>query len=159
RMGYRGTSASVRNVLLGDLMLFVMPLGVAAAALFRAGPRLLAALTGHGGLLVCLGKCLAAAIVADALGYGALKGVDATVMAFGPRALLDWWDPRLWIYAAEYAITGVIVSAMVIATLLLALLTAAGLVAALIKLVLLQAELIAGMVSRYPRGSLLGSSI
>ncbi len=159
RMGYRGASASARNVLAGDFLLFVMPLGVAAAALFTAGPRLIAALTGRGGLLACLGKCIVAAIAADALGYGALKVMNATFMVFGPRAWLDWWDPRLWVYAAEYAVSGVIVSAMVIASLLVALLAAAGLVVALIMLLLLQAEFLAGIISRYPRGSLLGSSI
>src|SRR5580704_787565 len=107
RMGYRGSGASAGNVLAGDLLLFVMPLAVAAAALALAGPRLVALLTGHGGLLFCLGKCVVAALAADALGYGALKAMNATFMAFGPRALLDWWDPRLWVYAAEYAVSGV----------------------------------------------------
>jgi hypothetical protein len=159
RMGYRGSSASARDVLLGDLLLFVVPLAVAAAALFTAGPRLIALLTGRGGLLACFGKCVAAAIAADALGYGALKVMNATFIAFGPRALLDWWDPRLWVYAAEYAVSGVIVSVMVTASLLVALLAAAGLVVLLIMLVLVQAEFLAGIIARYPRGSLLGSSI
>src|SRR6185437_8928367 len=136
-----------------------MPLAVAAAALFTAGPRLVAALTGRGGLIACLGKCAAAAIAAGALGYGALKVMNLTFVAFGPRALLDWWDPRLWIYAVEYAIAGVIISATMIASLLAALLAGAGLVIGLIMLALLQAEFLAGLIARYPRGSLLGSSI
>ncbi|HEY4920797.1 MAG TPA: hypothetical protein VII40_11895 [Xanthobacteraceae bacterium] len=159
RMGYRGSGASAGDVLAGDLMLFAMPLAVAAAALALAGPRLVALLTGHGGLLACLGKCVVAALAADALGYGALKAMNATFMAFGPRALLDWWDPRLWVYAAEYAVSGVIVSAMVIASLLLALLAAAGAAILLINLTLLEGELLARIIARYPRGSLLGSSI
>ncbi len=85
--------------------------------------------------------------------------MDATFIAFGPRALLAWWDPRLWIYAAEYAITGVIVSVLVIAGLLVALFAAAGLVVLLIVLTMLQAAFLAGIIARYPRGSLLGSSI
>jgi hypothetical protein len=85
--------------------------------------------------------------------------MNLTFIAFGPRALLDWWDPRLWIYAVEYAITGVIVSATMIASLLAALLAAAGLMIGLIMLALLQAEFLAGLISRYPRGSLLGASI
>lgn len=159
RMGYRGAHASAGDVLVGDLLLFVMPLGLAAAALTAAGPRLVALLTARGHLLACLGKCIIAALAADALGYGALRMMNATFLAFGPRALLDWWDPRLWVYAAEYAVCGLIVSAIVIATLLTALLAAAGIVIALIALVLLQVEFVAGIVARYPRGALLGSSI
>jgi len=158
-MGYQGTSGTARDVLLGHFLLFLVPLTVAGAALFMAGPQLIAALTGRGGLLVCLGKCVAAAIAAGTLGYGALRVMTLTFGAFGPRALLDWWDFRLSIYAVEYAISGVIVSAMMIAGLLVALLAAAGLISGLIMLVLLQAELIAGLIRRFPRGSLLGSSI
>ncbi len=69
-MGYRGAGASAGDVLAGDLLLFVVPLGVAAAALLTAGPRLVALLTDRGGLLAGLGKCIAAAIAAGALAYG-----------------------------------------------------------------------------------------
>src|SRR5215471_9133191 len=40
QMDYRGTSATARDILLADLLLFVMPLAVAAWALVRGGPRL-----------------------------------------------------------------------------------------------------------------------
>jgi hypothetical protein len=53
----------------------------------------------------------------------------------------------------------VIVSAMVIASLLLALLAAAGAAILLVNLTLLEGELLARIIARYPRGSLLGSSI
>jgi len=159
RMGYRGSGASAGDVLAGDLMLFVMPLAVAAAALAVAGPRLVALLTGRGHLLACLGKSVVAAFAADALGYGALQAMNATFIAFGPRALLDWWDPRLWVYAGEYAVSGMIVSAMMVAGLLAALLAAAAAAILLIVLALLQAELLARIIARYPRGALLGSSI
>ena len=85
--------------------------------------------------------------------------LSMTVVAFGPRALLDWWDARLWIYAVEYALSGVIVSAIMIANLLAAILGAAGLGILVLALMLLQAELLARLIARYPKGSLLGSSI
>jgi hypothetical protein len=159
RMGYRGSGASALDVLGGDLLLFVMPLAVAGAALAAIGPRFVALVTGRGNLLACLGKCLLAALAADAVGYGALQVMNLTFIAFGPRASLDWWAPRLWVYAVEYAASGVIVSAMVIASLLFAMLAAAGLAILAIMMVLLQAEFLAGIIARYPRGSLLGSSI
>jgi hypothetical protein len=159
RMGYRGSTASAPHVLIGDLVLFVMPLAVAAAALAAIGPPLVARATGRGNLLACLGKCLLAALAADALAYGALQVMNLTFIAFGPRASLDWWDARLWLYAIEYAASGVIVSAMVIASLLFAVLAAAGLLILLVMMVLLQAEFLAGVIARYPRGALLGSSI
>ena len=159
RMGYRGSTASAPDVLAGALLLFVMPLVVAATALTAIGPPLIALLTGRGNLLACLGKCLLAALAADALAYGALQVMNLTFVAFGPRAALDWWDARLWVYAAEYAASGVIVSAMAVASLLSAVLAAAGLVILLVMMVLLQAEFLAGIIARYPRGSLLGSSI
>ena len=159
RMGYRGSGANALDVLAGDLLLFMMPLAVAAAALAAIGPRLVALLTGRGNLLACLGKCFLAALAADALGYRALQMMNLTFIAFGPRAALDWWDARLWVYAVEYAASGVIVSAMVIASLLFAVLAAAGLAILLIAMALLQAEFLAGIIARYPRGSLLGSSI
>jgi hypothetical protein len=159
RMGYRGTRSSLGDVLIGDLLLFVMPLAVAGTALAAFGPRFVALVTARGNFLACLGKCIVAALAADALGYGALRVMNLTFLAFGPRALLDWWDPRLWVYALEYSVSGVIVSAMVIASLLAALLAAAGMLIALIMLALMQAELLARIIARYPRGSLLGSSI
>jgi hypothetical protein len=159
RMGYRGSTASAANVLAGDFLLFVMPLAVAAAALAVIGPPFIALVTGRDHLLACIGKCLLAALAADALAYGALQVMNRTFMAFGPRAALDWWDVRLWVYALEYAASGVIVSAMVIASLLFAVLAGAGLLILLAMMVLLQAEFIAGIIARYPRGSLLGASI
>ncbi|HLH91429.1 MAG TPA: hypothetical protein VKX28_23505 [Xanthobacteraceae bacterium] len=159
RMSYHGSTANASDVLAGAVLLFVMPLVVAALALSVIGPPLIARLTGRGNLLACLGKCLLAALAANALAYGALRVMNITFLAFGPRASLDWWDARLWIYAAEYAVSGVIVSAMVIASLLLAVLAAAALLILLVMLVLLQAEFLAGIIARYPRGSLLGSSI
>ena len=159
RMGYRGSTASAPNVLAGDLLLFVMPLAVAAAALAAIGPPLIALLTGRGNLIACLGKCLLAALAAGAFAYGALRVINLTLHAFGPRAALDWWDARLWVYAVEHAASGVIVSAMVIASLLFGVLAAAGLSILLVMMVLLQAEFLAGIIARYPRGSLLGSSI
>jgi hypothetical protein len=159
QMDYRGTRASAGDVLAGNLLLFVMPLAVAGAALAAAGPWLVALVTARGNLPACLGKSVVAALAAGALGYGALRVMTATFLAFGPRALLDWWDPRLWVYAIEYAASGVIVSAAVLASLLAAILAAAGLAITLIKLTLLQAEFLAGLIARYPRGSLLGSSI
>ena len=159
RMDYRGTYATAGDILVADLMLFVMPLGVAAWVLVKAGPRLVTLLVGSGNLPSCFAKCLAAALFADLLGYGALKLMNATFVVFGPRALLDWWDARLWIYAAEYAVSGAIVSAMMIANLLAALLGATGLALLLVASVLLQFELLGRMIARYPKGSLLGSSI
>jgi hypothetical protein len=159
RMGYRGMTATLRDVLVADLLLFIMPLCVAAAALIAAGRRLMALLVGSGNLPACLGKCAAAALAANLIAYGALRAMDATFVAFGPRALLDWWDVRLWIYAAEYALSGVIVSAIMIANLLVAILGAAGLGILVLALTLLQAELLARLIARYPKGSLLGSSI
>jgi hypothetical protein len=159
RMDYRGTSASPGDVLAANLLLFVAPLCVAALSLVKAGPRLVRLLVGAGNLPACLGKCAVAALAADALGYGALRLMNATFMAFGPRALLDWWDARLWIYAAEYALSGVIVSAIMIANLLVAVLGAAALGILVLALTLLQAELLARLITRYPKGSLLGSSI
>jgi hypothetical protein len=159
RMGYRGSTASAPDVLVGDLLLFVMPLAVAAAALAAIGPPLITLLTGRGNLPACLGKCLLAALAADALAYGALQVMNLTFVAFGPRAGLDWWDARLWVYAVEYAASGVIVSAMVIASLLFAVLAAAELLILLMMMVLVQAEFLARVIARYPRGALLGSSI
>jgi hypothetical protein len=159
QMDYRGTSATARDILLADLLLFVMPLAVAAWALVRSGPRLVALLIGRGNLPACLARCIAAAIATGLLGYGALQLMSATFDAFGPRAELDWWDARLAVYAAEYALSGVIVSAMMITGLLVVLLGAAGLVLMLVAAVLLQAEFPARIIARYPRGALLGSSI
>jgi len=157
QMGYGGSRASALDVFLGDLMLFAMPLAVAAAALATAGPRLVTVLTARGDLLACLGKCVVATLATGALGYGALQVMNTTFLAFGPRALLDWWDPRLWIYAAEYAGSGVIVSATIIAGLLAAMLAAVGLATMLVALTLLQADLVARIIARYPRGALLGA--
>jgi hypothetical protein len=159
RIGYRGTSATARDILLGELLLFVAPLGVTAWALAGAGPRFVALLAGRGNLPACWAKCAAAALAATLLGYAALATIDATFRAFGPRAVLDWWDARLWIYAAEYALAGVIVSAMMIAGLLVVLLGAAGLALLVIGLAMAQGELLARIIARYPRGALLGSSI
>lgn len=159
RMNYRGTYASAADVLVANLLLFVMPLGVAAYALVKAGPRLVALLVGAGNLPGCLAKCAAAALLAGLLGYAALKLMNATFIVFGPRALLDWWDVRLWIYAAEYALSGAIVSAMMIAGLLVVLLGAAGLALLLVASVLLQFDFLGRIIARYPKGSLLGSSI
>jgi hypothetical protein len=158
-MSYRGTHASTVDVLIGDLLLFAVPLAVAGTALAAAGPRLIALVTARGDLPGCLGKSLITMLATGAVGYGALRIMSATFLAFGPRALLDWWDPRLWVYAIEYAASGVIVSAAMLASLLAAILAASGLVIALIKLTLLQAEFLTGLIARYPRGSLLGSSI
>ncbi len=159
RMGYGSHAANARDVLIGELLLFVAPFCVTAVVLIAAGPRLIAALTDTGNLLACTGKCLATALAADAAGYGALRAMDATFAVFGPRALIAWWDARLWIYAAEYAVSGVIVSAIAIAQLLLAICAAAGLATLALMLALLQAEGLAGMMRRYPRQPLLGSSI
>jgi hypothetical protein len=159
RMGYRGTRASAGDILLADLLLFVAPLCVAALSLVKAGPRFVRLLVGAGNLPACLAKCAMAALGAGALGYGALQLMNATFAAFGPRALLDWWDARLWIYAAEYAFSGVIVSAIMLASLLVAVLAAAGLVVLFLALTLQQAEFLARIIARYPKGSLLGSSI
>jgi hypothetical protein len=158
-MDYRGTYATAGDILLADLLLFAMPLGVATYALVKAGPRLVTLLVGSGNLPSCWAKCVAAALAADLLGYGALRLMDATFIAFGPRADLDWWDVRLWIYAAEYAVSGVIVSAMMVANLLAVLFGAAGLAVLLVGLAMLQIELFARIIARYPKGSLLGSSI
>jgi hypothetical protein len=159
RMGYRGAHATLSDVVVADLMLFVAPLCVSALALCLAGPRLIRLLVGSGNLLACLAKSFAAAIAANSLGYGMLRVMSATFLAFGPRAWLDWWDPRLWVYAAEYALSGVIVSAMLIASLLAAALSAAGLFLVLIALIRRQVEFFAGLIARYPKGSLLGSSV
>jgi len=159
RVDYRGTNATAADVLLGDLLLFIVPLCIAAYVLVRAGPRLIALLVGRHDLPACLGKCVAAALAAGALAYGALQVMNATFLAFGPRALLDWWDVRLSIYAAEYALSGVIVSAAMIANLLAVICAAAGMVSLAITLVLMQAELLARLIARYPKGALLGSSI
>jgi hypothetical protein len=159
QMDYRGTSATARDILLADLLLFVMPLAVAAWALVRGGPRLVALLIGRGHLPACLARCIAAALATGLLGYGVLELMNATFLAVGPRADLAWSDPRLAIYAAEYALSGVIVSAMMIAGLLVALLGAAGLVLLFIAAVLMQGEFTARIIARYPRGALLGSSI
>jgi hypothetical protein len=102
---------------------------------------------------------MAAALGADLLGYAALQVMNETFIAFGPRADLAWWDVRLWIYAAEYALSGVIVSAMMIANLLAATLGAAGLGLVLIAAVLLQAELLARVVARHPNRVLLGGGV
>jgi hypothetical protein len=159
QMGYRGTGAGARDVLVGHLLLFVMPLAVAGTALAAAGRRLVVLVTARGNLAVCVGKSVIAALAADAFGYGALRVMNATFLAFGPRALLDWWDPRLWVYAIEYAASGVIVSAMVLASLLAAALAAAGLATMSVALVLLQTEFLTRLIARYPRGALLGASI
>jgi hypothetical protein len=158
-MDYHGNAATARDVLFADLLLFVLPLGVAAWALVRGGPRLVRLLVGRQNLPACLGKCVAAALAAGLLGYAALALMNTTFQAFGPRAEIDWWDVRLSIYAAEYALAGVIVSVMLIAGLLVAILGATGLALLLVAAVLLQAEFLARIVARYPRGSLLGSSI
>ncbi len=159
RMGYGSRAANAGDVLIGDLLLFVAPFCLAAVALIAAGPRLIAALTDGGNLLACTAKCLTVALAADVAGYGALRAMDATFALFGPRALIDWWDPRLWVYAAEYAVSGVIVSAMAIAHLLLAICAVAGVATLALVLGLLQAEALAGVIRRYPRQPLLGSSI
>jgi hypothetical protein len=158
-LDYRGDWAGPRDILIGDMLLFAAPLGVAAAAFAAGGPRLVALLTGRGHLLACLGKCLAAAVTTDILAYGALRAMNVTYLTFGPRALLPWWDVRLWVYAVEYAASGMIVGAMLIAHLLLAVCIAAGLAAVVIAIAVLQAELVARAVARYPRIPLLGCSI
>jgi hypothetical protein len=159
RINYRGTSWIARDILLGDLLLFVLPLGIAAWALVRGGPRLVTVLLGRGNLPACWAKCAAAALAAGLIGYGALAVLNATLRAHGPRAVLDWWDPRLWLFAAEHAAWGVIASAAMIADLLVALLGAAGLALLALTLMMLQIEFFARIIARYPRGALLGSSI
>ena len=159
RVAYRGSAATVRDILLGELLLFIVPLGVAAVALFKAGPRLVTLLVGRGNLPGCSAKCVAAALATGVVAYGALQVIDATYVAFGPRARLDWWDARLLLYAAEYALCGMIVSAMMIIGLLVVLLGAGGLALLVVVLALLQVELLAGLIARWPRGALLGSSI
>jgi hypothetical protein len=159
RINYRGTSSIARDILLGDLLLFVLPLGVAAWALVAGGPRLVTVLLGRGNLAACWGKCAAAALVAGLIGYGALEVLNATLRAYGPRAVLDWWDPRLWLFAAEHAAWSVIVSAVMITDLLVALLGVAGLALLALTLTMLQIEFFARIVARYPRGALLGSSV
>jgi len=158
-LDYRGTEATARDVLIGELLLFVVPLGVAALALLKTGPRLIRLMLGRGNLPACFAKCLVAALVANVLGFAALELMNETYFAFGPRAELDWWDARLTIYAAEYAVSGMIVSAMMIANLLLVVLAAASLVLMLMGSLLLEADLFARLIARYPKGSLLGSSI
>jgi hypothetical protein len=159
RIDYRGTLATGHDILLGKLLLFVVPLAVAALVLVRAGPRFVALLVGRGNLPVCWAKCAAVALAAGLLGYGSVALIDATLRTFGPRAVLDWWDARLWIFAAEHALSGVIASALTIAGLLVVLLGAAGLALLLVGLAIGQIGLLARIIARYPRGALLGSSI
>ncbi len=156
---YRGTSATGPGILLGELLLFGMPLGVAAFALVEAGPRFVGLLVGRRNLPIAWATCTAVALAAVLLGYAAIQVLDVTFRAFGPRAVLDWWDARLWIFAAEHALSGVIVNAMVIAGLLAVLLGAAGLALLAVVLVMMQIEFFAGIIARYPRGALLGASI
>jgi hypothetical protein len=160
RVDYQGGGAATAgDILFAETLLFVIPLGLSALMLTKAGPRAIELLTGSGGLLAALGKCLVTALAAGLLAYGAIKAMDATFRVFGPRALLDWWDPRLWVYAAEYAVSGAIVSAVMIASVLLAVCAVAGLAVLSLQLMLIQIELPARFIARYPRGSLLGSSI
>jgi hypothetical protein len=158
-LNYRGTTASFGDVVMGDLLLFVAPLGVAAAALYFAGHRLVNLLTGTGGLFACFCKCIAAVIVASMLAFQALQVMDATYFSYGPRALLAWWDTRLWVYAVEYALSGVIVSGLVIALLLLAACTMTAIVILPLILTLLQAEVVAYVVVRSPKLPLVAGSI
>jgi hypothetical protein len=159
RINYHGTSGIAHDIVIGDLLLFVLPLGVAAWALVRRGPLLVTLLLARDNLPACWAKCAAAALAAGLVGYGALAVLNATLRAFGPRAVLDWWDARLWLFAAEHAAWGVIVSAMMIGDLLVALLGAAGLALLAATLTMMQIELLARIVARYPRRALLGSSI
>lgn len=159
RIGYGGHATTAGDLALRELVLFAAPFGIAAAALMMAGPRLIAFLTGGGDLLVCTGKCLAAALAADLAGFGALRLMDATVTVFGPRALIDWWDAPLWIYGAEYLVSGVIVSVAMIAQLLLAICAASWLAVVLFALTRLQHEAAARVIRHYPKRSLLGTSI
>ncbi len=157
RMGYRGQATAAGDVTLHDLVLFVAPLAMTATVLVAAGPRLIAFLTGSESLLACAAKCLAAALAADLAGYGALRAMDATLAVFGPRALIEWWDVRLWIYAAEYAASGIVVSAIAIAHLLFAICAARLLASLALRLALLQSEVLVRVIRRYPKQPLLGS--
>ena len=159
RMGYRGQSGLPADVAIGYALLFVAPLAIVGLAVLAAGPRLIGWLTGSKSLLACAAKCLGVALVADLAGYGALRAMGATFVVFGPRALIDWWDVRLWIYAAEYAVSGVVVSAMAIAHVLLAVFAAGLVTSLLLALVLLEADVLARVIRRYPRQPLLGTSI
>ena len=134
----------------------VLPLGIAAWALVTAAaPRDSSARARQS---PCWAKCAAAALAA-ATKSGALAVLNATLRAHGPRAVLDWWDPRLWLFAAEHAAWGVIANAAMIADLLVALLGAARLALLALTLMMLQIEFFARIIARYPRGALLGSSI
>jgi hypothetical protein len=155
----RGGGATAHDVVAADLLLFIAPLLVSALVLIKAGPRLMRSLIGSGHLPACLGKCLLAALAADILAYGALRVMDETFLVFGPRALLDWWDIRLWIYAVEYAVSGAIVSAVIISNLLSLAFAATGIGILLLGVTMLQVGLLAQIVARYPKGPLLGSSI
>lgn len=159
RVGYDGHATTMGDLALRELVLFTAPFGIAAAVLMLAGPHLVVFLTRGGNLLACTGRCLAVALAADLAGYGALRLMDATVGTFGPRAMIDWWDLRLWIYGGEYALSGTILSAMAIAQLLLAICVAAWLALGMFALSRLQHEFVWGVIQRVPVRSLLGSSI
>jgi hypothetical protein len=159
-MSYQGRdgAATARDVLVAELLLFIAPLCVAALVLITAGPRVVDTLSARGHLPACLAKCFAAALVADLLAYGAIVVMDKTFLAFGPRALLDGWDLRLWIYAAEYAVTGAIVSVVMISNLLFVACAAAGAATLAVGLTVLQADVLARTVAHYPKRGLLAGS-
>jgi hypothetical protein len=159
RVGYAGHATTVGDLAFRELVLFAAPFGMAAAVLMLAGPHLVGFLTGGGNLLTCTGRCLAVALAADLAGYGAFRLMDASVATFGPRAMIDWWDVRLWIYGGEYALSGTILSAMAIAQLLLAICLATWLALGMVALSRLQHEFVWGVIQRVPKRSLLGSSI
>jgi hypothetical protein len=159
RVGYAGHATSVGDLALRELVLFAAPFGISATVLMVTGPRLVVFLTRGGDLLACTGRCLAVALAADLAGYGTLRLVETTLGTFGPRAMIDWWDVGLWIYGGEYALSGIVLSAMAIAQLMLAICVAAWLGLCWLALSRLQHEFVWGVIRRVPKQSLLGSSI
>ena len=154
----RDGAASAQDVLVAETVLFIAPLCVAAMVLVTAGPRVVDALSARGDLPACLAKSFAATLIAGLLAYGAIVVMDKTFLAFGPRALLDWWDIRLWIYAAEYAVTGAIVSVVMISTLLFVACAAAGVATLVVGFTMQQADILARTVAHYPKRGLLAGS-
>jgi hypothetical protein len=144
------------DVIMAEMLLFGFPLALSTIALFRLGPLLIAWLAAAPTLLRWIGRCLLSSLVALLLAIPAVGIMDLTFDAFGPRALLDWSDARLWIYAAEYTVSAVLLDGMIVSILLLVLGLSVGAIAFPAGRTLRQTEWLVTRLGRYSGPALLG---
>ena len=161
RVDYAGPrgAPSLADVAVANAVLFLPALLVGTTMLVNAGPRLVAWFVRARNIYTFTARCFCAALVSDTLFAGAVWMMNRTFAAFGPRADLDWADPRFLAYAAEYALSAIPLSIAAIAHPLTIAAACASLAVLFATAVLAQIDFLVGKVVRYPRGALLGGSI